>query len=267
MSEFAPDFERDDNGWIKFPRDTELRKMLFPDTDPTEHIAKANMIMVRELVSHFTERGETILDPFAGTGTIMVACTIGREAMMIELGTHFIDTIESNIQSMKAQVPDIEKMATLIPGNANSILPIPDWVDHLCFSPPYPMGLKKKTMSEVGIEKAYKHAHIYSEEGGQDNFTNLNQFFYHQKIYKFYEKCLETVKPGGTMTVIIKDHIEQGKRQENPERTVRDCLKMGWELLERNKWLAMGGAFTAFNRASGLETVDDEDLITFRKPS
>ena len=39
-----------------------------------------------------------------------------------------------------------------------------------------------------------------------------------------------------------------------------------FELMKRNKWLARGGGYSAINRAAGLETVDDEDLITLRRP-
>ncbi|GAF87263.1 unnamed protein product, partial [marine sediment metagenome] len=137
--------------------------------------------------------------------------------------------------------------------------------EHMIFSPPYPMGLKKKgTMDKTSVDLGYQSATEYSED--IRNFTNLNEFIYHQKIELFYKKCLQSLKPGGTMTVIIKDKMEKGQRVYQADRTERDCIRLGFELVERNKWYARGGGYSAINRAAGLETVDEEDLLTFRRP-
>ncbi len=265
-STFAESFDRTSEGWVIFPKDTPLRKRLFPYTDPAEHIAKANMLMVSELVSFVSEPGETILDPFAGTGTILVACTLERKVLMIELVGTFCQTIELNTIGLRQILPEVDALSTLIPGNASTILPIPDFCDHMIFSPPYPMGLKKKgTMDKTSIDLGYQSATEYSEDE-QNNFTNLNDFIYHQKIEQFYKRCFNSIRAGGTMTVIIRDKMEKGKRVMQADRTTRDCIRIGFELVTRNKWLAMGGGYAAINRAAGLQTVDDEDLLTFRRP-
>lgn len=263
---FAPDYDRSPDDLVIFPRDTELRRRLFPDTDPAQHVAKANMVMVEELVKYVSEPGDEILDPFAGTGTVLVACTHGRAVVMFELVSAFCDTIEQNALGMELSYPEMSW--NLIPGNASAILPIPDICDHMIFSPPYPMGLKKseaaaddRTTKDLG----YGNAAVYSE-GGQENFTTMSDFIYHRKIEQFYRKCFQSIRVGGTMTVIIKDRMEKGVRQMQADRTLRDCERLGFELVARNKWLARGGGFSAINRAAGLDTVDDEDLITLRVP-
>jgi len=262
---FAPEFNRTPEGWVIFPRDTDLRRRLFPYTDPSEHIAKANMYMVLELVKFVSEEGETILDPFAGTGTILVAAVVGRKVLMIELVETFCQTIELNTIGLRQSLPNVDDMSNLIPGNAASILPIDDLCHHMIFSPPYPMGLKKKgAMDKTSVDLGYSHATDYSDEA--DNFTNMNDFIYHQKIEQFYKKCFQSLRVGGTMSVIIKDKMEKGKRVMQADRTQRDCVRIGFELVERNKWYARGGGYAAVNRAAGLQTVDDEDLITLRRP-
>ena len=262
---FAPEYDRDAEGRVLFPHDTALRKQLFPYTDPAEHIAKTNMLVMKALVELVSEEGETILDPFAGTGTILVAATINRKVLMIELLDTFVQTIELNIIGLKWTVQNILDVVNWIPGDAASILPIEDFCDHMIFSPPYPMGLKKKgTMDKTSKDLGYSHAVDYSED--MRNFTNLNDFMYHQKIELFYKKCLQSLRPGGTMSVIIKDRIEKGLRVRQADRTERDCIRLGFELVERNKWYARGGGYSAINRAAGLETVDEEDLITLRRP-
>ncbi len=262
---FAPEYNHDAEGRVLFPRDTELRKTLFPYTDPAEHIAKANMLMVKALVEMFSDEGETVLDPFAGTGTVMVAATIHRRVVMMELVETFCQTIELNTIGAEQTCPGITDLITLIPGDAAAILPIEDFCDHMIFSPPYPMGLKKKgTMDKTSKDLGYDHSVDYSED--MRNFTNLNDFIYHKKIEQFYKKCLPSLRPGGTLSVIIKDKMEKGKRVHQADRTERDLLRMGYEFVDRNKWYARGGGYSAINRAAGLDTVDDEDLITVRRP-
>lgn len=262
---FAPEYERSPDNLVLFPRDTDLRHRLFPYTDPAEHVAKANMHMVLALVEFVSEPGELICDPFAGTGTILIATTVERRVLMMELVPTFCETIELNTIGVRQSYPAVDELSSLIPGNAASILPIPDLCDHAVFSPPYPMGLKKKgTMDKTSVDLGYQSATDYSE--GMDNFTNMNEFIYHQKIELFYKKCFQSIRAGGTMSVIIKDKMEKGKRVLQADRTLRDCLRIGFELIARNKWLARGGGYSAINRAAGLETVDDEDLITLRRP-
>ena len=258
---FAPDYPRNEQGLVLFPRDTDYRAKLFPALDPTMHVAKANAWMVKALVEYVSEPGEHILDPFAGTGTILVGAVMGREISMIELEAPYQRILESNVKLL-----DYTITPTLVPGDSFKLLPIPDFCDHLIFSPPYPMGLKKKgTMDKTSQDLGYGAAADYSAH--PDNFTNLNPFLYHQRIELFYKKCLQTVRAGGTMTIIIKDHMEKGKQLGLPTRTHKDCVKMGWELAAWNKWYARGGGYSAVNRAAGLETVDEEDLITFRRPA
>lgn len=262
---FAPDYPRTEEGWVDFGRDTDMRQHYFPYTDPQEHIAKANMKMVEALVLYVSDEGETILDPFGGTGTTMIGAVHKRNIILMELVSTFVQTIELNLIGVKQSFADVEEYVTILPGNATSLLPIEDLCDHMIFSPPYPMGLKKSgEMDKTSKDLGYQHAVDYSE-GGRENYTNLNEFEYHRKIKKFYEKCLQTVRVGGTMTVILKDRTEKGVRIKNSDRTIKDCTKMGWVLEARNKWYAVGGGYSAINRAAGLETVVDEDLMTFRR--
>ena len=263
---FAAGYNRDEQGRVLFPRDSQLRAQLFPYTEASEHVAKCNMIMIRELVEYVSEPNETILDPFAGTGTLLVAATIDRKVVMMELEDYFCGLIELNTIGIKQRGYDTDLLTTLIPGNSHNILPIPNFCDHAVFSPPYPMGLKKKgAMDKTSQDVGYTSATEYSSD--PENFTNLNAFIYHQKIELFYKKCFQTLKLGGTMTVIIKDRIEQGKRVKQADRTERDCIRLGFTLVDRFKWYAPGGGYSGINRSKGLETVDEEDLIVLRKPN
>ena len=267
MKQFAPDYPRTEEGWIDFGSDTKLRSQLFPYTEASEHNAKANMHQVEELIFYVSEVEETICDPFAGTGTVMIGAMNRRKIIMLELNPTFCQTIELNQIGIKKTAPPqlIDDYTTVIEGNAASILPIPDLCNHMIFSPPYPQGLKKKgAMDQTSLDLGYVQTAEYSE--GMDNFTNMNDFIYHQKIEQFYKKCFQSIRAGGTMTVIIKDKMDKGKRVMQADRTLRDCERIGFTLLDRFKRLARGGGYAAINRSAGLDTVMDEDMLILRRP-
>jgi len=261
---FAPNYERNEDGEVIFPRDTKLHNLILPALDPTEHVAKCNMHMIQALVEYVSEVGESILDPFTGRGTILIAVSMGRKVICIEIEQPFVVMLENNLKMMRNTIPDIDEMVTLIPGDTYKILPIPNLANHAIFSPPWGNVLRKKSVDEIAKEWGYESATKYSAH--PDNIANLNDFIYFQKMEKVYRKIYDSLTPGGTMTIIIKDRMEAGVRVKLGMRAKRDCERVGWEPVAWNRWRAIGGAFAAVNRAKGQETVEEEDLITLRKP-
>jgi methylase of polypeptide subunit release factors len=258
--EFAPNYERDEKGRILFPeKDTILRYLHFTYTDSNEHVAKCNMYMIKELVEYVSEPGETILDPFAGTGTILIAATMGRKVICIEIEPLFQDIVESNIAAM-----GIKDSANLVRGDCSKILPVPGVANHAIFSPPWAQILRKKSVDSFGKDMGYGSATSYTND--PYNIGNLSDFLYHQKMEKVYRKLFDTLTPGGTLTIIIKDRSSGGERIKYGARARKDCLRIGYEPVSWHRWYVKGGGFAKYNRSVGIKTVDEEDLITLRKP-
>jgi len=262
---FAPGYSRTEEGLVIFPRsDAPLRNKLFPYSNQQEHVARCNMYMIQELVEFLSEPGETICDPFAGTGTILVAAAMGRKVVCIEIEEAFQDILEWSILALKTNYPGLEDLVNIIPGDCAKVLPVPEFANHFMFSPPWAQVLRKKKVDQFAIDQGYGAATSYTQT--PDNIGNLSDFLYHQKMEQVYKKILQSLVPGGTLTVIIKDRMEKGKRVALGARAQRDCIRMGFEPVCWNKWNAIGGGFAAYNRSIGLETVDEEDLITLRRP-
>ncbi len=87
--EFAPNHPRNPEGWIILPDDVSWRKSVFPP-QVMKHLAKLQMYLEEAIIEYVSKPGDVILDPMAGTGTVMMAALMGRIVicMDIEKGYH-----------------------------------------------------------------------------------------------------------------------------------------------------------------------------------
>jgi hypothetical protein len=155
---------------------------------------------------------------------------------------------------------------TLINGNCKLVLPIP--VNHIITSPPYADAFKPgKELSKFVKEKYNAKEEwygLYDDVAG--NVGALNTFLYNQEMEKIYKKYYESIIPGGTCTIITKDTTEKGQRVYLSRWIIKTCLAAGFELQNWFKHELLGGPFQDMRRAKGEATVDDEDIIIFRRP-
>lgn len=295
---FCPDYSRftpegstapfKEEGYIMFPRDVERRRQYFcPDS--MKHPAKANIYMVERLVNLVSPwpggAGDTLLDPMSGTGTLMMATLAptggwsGRSVILIEDSAifHYYQQ-QSREMFLKRGVPDYA--ITLLHGGCQDFLPLP--VDHIIFSPPYSsvMNFKVKADSTAflagGTYGGYTGDRVEERNdqnvfedylGTEKNFGRLNQFMYNQKISIEYGKMIQGLRPGGTLTVIVQDLMQGGKRVKLSEWVMRTCVRQGAELLRWECRYAPGTGFKRERKSKGYEVVENEDLIILRKPA
>ena len=140
---------------ITFKRDTSFRKELFT-ADHFAHPAKMDAQLLIWIVEHYTKVGETILDPMAGCGTTMLACSSGRNTILVELEQKFVDMQKANWNKVR-MMPQLGCQmgeCQIIQGDARNLENI--LVDHAIFSPPYAAAQSGGGIAQEGYTKDYQ---------------------------------------------------------------------------------------------------------------
>jgi DNA modification methylase len=255
----------DGDNLVKFPEDAKLRRILFPE-DVMGHPAKCSIYIVRELVEYYSKPGDIVMDVTSGTGTLMVAAQMGRYVTMIEIEEHFHDMQKRGLEMLRIRDPEAAKRVTLLHGDCRLVLPQP--ANHIIFSPPYADSLKSKPVAE---SSRYIAGSTYADTQDQyykdyRNLGRLAAFDYNQAMEKIYNLCWTSLFPGGTITIIIKDQIRDGKRVYLSKWVERVMTQIGFRRIDWWKRQSLGTGYQKLHRAKGNLTCDDEDLIVYQKP-
>ena len=136
---------------IKFKRDTAFRKAQFAP-DSFAHPAKMDAQLLIWITERYTKPGEVILDPMAGSGTLMLACQMGRHCILVELEEKFCKMMRDNWDKVRQQPQLGFQMGDyqIIQGDARNLEGL---VDKIITSPPYTSDLKK---DGAWMEKHYE---------------------------------------------------------------------------------------------------------------
>jgi len=250
MSEFASRYPRNDENWILFPvNDTARRKELF-HPDVFKHPAKANIYLIEALIEYLSEPGQTVLDPFGGTGTILIAATMDRNVVAIELEDTYFALIQETYLDW-SDMPRFEDRlgsAAILQGDCRLVLPV--YCDHAIFSPPYSQALGSKPMNLKKLQGKWEgDPETYS--GGTTNLARLNVFFYGQAMRAVYKGVYQSLPPGGSMAVIIKDQMRGEERIFLSKDCIYQATGVGFKLEEWHKWKPKGSPFVDIVASKG----------------
>jgi hypothetical protein len=259
---FAEGYPRTEQGWVKFPSDVKRRKEMFPPS-VMKHLAKMHMYLEEALIEYVSDPDDIILDPMSGTGTVMMAATMARTVICLEI-EDFYHNIQQEVLTHLSQRYTMAPVV-LLHGNCKLLLPIP--CDHIIFSPPYAAAFKPpKEITQFQKDKyrvTQEEIEIYARSTG--NVGLYNTFIYNQQMSSVYKLCAKSIRKGGTLSVVCKDIIEGGKRNFLSKWIVRECEANGMKQTDWFKMEMLGGPYQDMRRSRGQETVDEEDAIIFTK--
>lgn len=268
MNNFALGCPRDENNWLLFPKDTQLRKQLFFPDEVNRHPAKMNLHLQQAIIEYAVKEGEVILDPFGGTGSVMIAALQGIRVILIEIEEGYHQLELQAKERLAEEIPSAGELITLLHGDIRMLMPIP--CNHIITSPPYAAALHIRTETKRMRERPddkFSQLDIQMNEYTKSprNLGRLNNFLYNQEMEKVYKLCYQSILTGGTLTVILKDRIRDQKRVRLTGWADKVCQRVGFKLELWEKWKPPGIQFTAINKLHGLETVEDESIMIYRK--
>jgi hypothetical protein len=74
------------------------------DQDPLKHKGRKPINLMKHIIEMFTKQEETVIDPFLGTGTTLIACELlGRQCVGAELSVEYCESIIKRWEAVSGQ--------------------------------------------------------------------------------------------------------------------------------------------------------------------
>ncbi len=242
------------------------------------HPAKLMLPLQLWLIENYSKPGDTILDCLAGSGTLLIACTLGRNVILVELESKFVQMQRDNwtkIQMLGAEMGYSMGTCQILQGDARQLPEV--LADVVITSPPY-----AEAQTGGGISAAMRGEGNYnittnlprncyqpSEHGNtQGNIGNLKGESYLSAMLLVYEGCYRVLKPQGIMCLVTKNFIRQKQEIRLDLDTILLCEAAGFTLIERHYRKLTQQSFwrTIYQQKyPDAPVLDKEDILIFKK--
>ncbi len=189
---------------------------------------------IERLIRLFSKEGETVLDPFAGVGSSLVAARrAGRRAMGIELSPDWARIARERLDRETPLLGTANDPEVLEGDSAEVLRTLPDEsVDFAVTSPPYWFILNKRPSMKAQAERLARGlATTYSD--ADDDLGNIEDYDeFVTRLGGIFEECLRVVRAGRYMAVVVSDF-------RHGERFVLFHADLSAEM-ERRGWVLSG---------------------------
>jgi DNA modification methylase len=201
--------------WLKFQKSWFIHNPPPRRKGVLVHPAKFPETMAQEFIEFFTKKGETVLDPMAGTGsTLVAALRAERNSYGIELNPRYAKIAGQIIEDERTVLGKSVKnlKSEIIQGDASLALhyELPT-INYIFTSPPYWDMLhakgaetqkKRRTSSELDV--------FYSDDPNDvGNIHNYELFL--EKLIPIYIGLKPLLKEKAYLTIIVKNVKKGGK--------------------------------------------------------
>jgi DNA modification methylase len=228
--------------WIKFqkswftlnPSPREKNVMLHPAKFPEE--------LVQQFIEFFTKRTQVVLDPMAGTGSTLVACSMcGRSGIGVELSEKYALVAKQRLEKISRQrtTPENETMdeisLKLINGDARDVdkMNLPP-IDYCITSPPYWNMLHEEGFETQTRRKKEKLDVHYSDD--PKDLGNIREYdVFLDELENVYRKVYALLRPNGYLTIIVKN-IKKKNRTYPLAWDISDRLSRFFVLKDERIW-------------------------------
>lgn len=276
---------------LDFGSDRALRLRYFTKAS-YGHPAKLHLGFLAWLLERYTRPGDTIADPMAGIGSTAYAALLQRHVILREIEPKWLALAHENA----AQILRLAGMfaGSIQVGQADAREPWGYMADHIIFSPPYGCRASSNQTSrhyvsykvyqlakQEGLaytDRWYKFVNaptagaagaatfFYGEHPGQ--IGPLRGDRYWKAMTAVYAQALSSLRSGGSMILVIKDHIRDGQRVRVADQTVDCCGQIGFHLVDRHARRVWPLSLWQRRRKErGEPVVEEEDVLVFRGTS
>lgn len=265
--------------------DVGIRNRYF-SRDSYSHPAKLHLGLLQWIVDRYTQPGDTIADPMAGIGSVLIAALQQRHVIAREIEPRWLAYLHTNAARIYEQAGLLAGRIDIAQADARE--PWTFTADHVVFSPPYGCAASSTPNQRLFLpyRMAIKTEHSYSDRWQQliDNNSpgaaGAVQFFYGNHPAQIgalrdtaYWQAMTTIYTNayaalgrGHLVLIIKDHIRQGRRVTVADDTVALCERLGFVLQERHaRRVYPLSLWQRRRKEKGQPVIEDEDVLVFRK--
>lgn len=227
--------------WIKFTKSWFVHRPKKRNEIEILHPAKFPESLVADFIRFFTKENAWVLDPFAGTGSALIAAgELNRNAVGIELQEKYNSITMERIKAYnyKAKIISLKgsslKLTKVLSKNGFDNLKF----DYVITSPPYwnqleRNSIRQKNRSEKGLDTVYS-----SEEEDIGNIKDYDKFLEWQA--KVFDEVYEVTKNKGYLTIITNNIYYKSKLYPLAFDTAISLTKRGiksWILKDEKIWL------------------------------
>jgi DNA modification methylase len=205
--------------WLKFQKSWFVHNPPPRCKDVLRHPAKFPETMAQEFIEFFTKRGQTVLDPMAGTGSALeAALRSGRHSVGIELNPAYAQIARQVLETVRAELGEPAQgiRAEVLTGDATRAVELLAGshlspVDYVLTSPPYWDMLhapgaetQRKRRSSPELDLVYS-----SHPDDLGNIADYQEFIH--RLVAIYQGLKPLLRPGAYMTIIVKNVKKGGK--------------------------------------------------------
>ncbi len=227
--------------WIKFSKSWFIHRPPRRKTNELLHPAKFPETLIEEFISFFTKEGDWILDPFAGTGSALIAAGgLKRNAAGVELSKEYFKILMDRVkkEKYKSRITPLlgssEKLEEILSQNKLKDIRF----DYVITSPPYwnqleRNSLRQKVRKDKGLSTKYSQ-----DKNDLGNISDYDEFIERQA--KIFDQVYDVTKSNGYLTIITNNVYYRGKLFPLVFDTAISLTKRknkSWTLKDEKIWL------------------------------
>jgi DNA modification methylase len=285
---YTPDTRLPRGDVLTFASDIGTRRAWFVP-ESMGHPAKLHLGLLAWLVERFTRPGDTLADPMAGTGSLLLAAALQRHVILRDVEPRWLALCERNAAHIRDRAGMFAGCVQV--GQHDAREPWGYQCDHIIVSPPYGNKISARNTTRnraTTLQRLVRQRGTYLSDRwqallrqqemsgalGAEHFYygqapgqigHLRGAAYWQAMLPVYQQARVALRPDGLLIVVIKDHIDRRQRVPMADETVRRCEGLGFCLLERHQRTL--GALSLWQRRRkerGEPVVEEEDILVLQ---